>query len=190
MNRAQSRQMQGYASTKKKIAVVALLLLLAVASLAITGYFAGWYDGKDNGPVVSGDLFPGQGEQGDAGHLPGMSEEQIKEQMQKEADESKFSFKINTQPVFEDGKSAGTLRIENPNHNKYPFVVQITLDSNGKTVYNSGGLLPNYHINTAKLQEELAQGTYDATATIQVFDPDTKQFLGKSQVKLSIIVKN
>ena len=119
-----------------------------------------------------------------------MSEEEIKEQMQRAADESRFSFKINAKPMFEYGDGEGTLRIENPNHNVYPFVVDIYLDGVKEHIFSSGGLLPNQHIDRAKLSKALPKGDHGATARISVYDPKTNELLGKSEVKLHIIVKN
>ncbi|MDL2224828.1 hypothetical protein LJC20_01255 [Eubacteriales bacterium OttesenSCG-928-M02] len=173
----------------QKAILILLLLLFVAAGIGIAGYFAGWFR-KDPGPVVAGELFPDTGADAEDGHLPDMTEEQIKQQMQREADATKFSFKINAQPVFADGNSPGTLRIENPNHNKYPFVVDIYLDGSGEKVYASGGILPNHHINTAKLIKALQKGSHKAKAIISIYDPDTQKYLGESVVNLTLVVNH
>ena len=53
------------------------------------------------------------------GIIPGYTEEQIKEMLQRKADESTFSFELNSRPIFKDGASEGNLRIANPPYNKY-----------------------------------------------------------------------
>ncbi|MFN8605384.1 MAG: hypothetical protein U0Z74_04915 [Romboutsia timonensis] len=58
--------------------------------------------------------------------------------MQREADESTFSFEINSRPIFKDGKSEGNLRIANPPYSKYAINVDIKLESNGKIIFDSG----------------------------------------------------
>ena len=140
-------------------------------------------------PVVAGDLFPDIGDAKD-GHLSNMTLEQIKAQMQRVAEESQFSFKINSRPVFADGGAKGSLGIENPNYNVYPMVVQIFLDSTGEMIYDSGGILPNQHIDSAKLLSELAAGEYNATAVFNAYDPDTKVWQGKAQAALIITVQS
>ncbi len=165
-----------------------LVLLIILLLLLIILYLLGFFREPVITAVQTGDLFPGQTDAED-GLLP-MSDEELLEQMQKEADESYFSFKINSRPVFADGSSAGTLGIENPNYNVYPMVVQITLDSTGEIIYDSGGLMPNQHIAEAKLDKVLSKGEYEATATLYAYDPDTLVCQGRSQAALTIIVEN
>lgn len=174
---------------KKKWLWLLLALLFIAGSVLFVGYQSGWF-AKQKGPLVAGDLFPGENTDAGVGQLPGLTQEQIKDQMQKEADSTKFSFKINAEPVFENGNSKGNLRIENPNHNIYPFVVKIYLDATDEQIYDSGGVLPNHYINEAQLSTALTKGAHAATAVLSVFDPDTQELLGKSEVKLTIIVKN
>ena len=172
--------------TKTNILIV-LCMILVVGLIGFISVRSDLFD-KNNHAIISGDLFPGSGD-AVKGHLPKMSEDEILAQMQKKADESVFSFKINPQPVFLHGSSEGTLNIENPGHNIYPFVVKILLDDTGEIIYDSGGILPDHHISTAKLTKVLPQGTYAATAYIHVYDPETSQYNGKSAVELTIIVK-
>lgn len=174
---------------KKKILLVIFLLLLALAVVVIIchelGYFRYPWD-NDRTLVISGDLFPGS--TGEAGALPGMSEEDLKAQMQRAADKAQFSYKLNARPVFKDGKSEGNWEIENPNYNVYPIVIQVTLDDTGEIIYDSGGLLPNQHIETGKLTKILKAGEYPATATINMYHPETNEAVGKTQAGLIITV--
>ena len=172
------------AQKRRKIAVWFVLLAMLGA---ITAYIL-WQDTSSSGnDIIVGDVFPGGGEAVE-GHLPNMTEENIQEQMQREADKNMFAFKINARPLFKDGCSEGTLRIENPSHNIYPFVVKIFLDVTKEEIYNSGGILPDYHINTAKLTKNLPKGEYTATAYIYAYDPKTSEYGGKAAVELTIIV--
>lgn len=171
-----------------RIFISVILLLLLLMLLHQFGYLRYPWE-NDSTPIVAGDLFPDGGDAKD-GNLSGMTEEEILAQMQKIADASQFSFKINAKPIFENGSSAGNLRIENPNYNVYPMVVQITLDDTGKIIYDSGGILPNQHIDNAKLSSVLSKGTYKATAHLYAYDPDTKVCQGESAAKLTITIKN
>ena len=145
--------------------------------------------GDEMSHLVSGDFMPEIGDARD-GHLSGMSKQEIIEQMQKIADASQFSFKINASPVFEHGRAKGNLRIENPIYNVYPMAVEIYLDATGELIYTSGGIMPNYHIDEAHLMCVLEKGTYGATARLYAYDPDTLICQGESAVKLNIKVKN
>ena len=118
------------------------------------------------------------------GIIPGYTEEQIKEILQRKADESSFSFEINSRPIFKDGKSEGNLRIANPPYNKYSIKVEIKLDDSGQTV------LPNHYIEYAKLTKRLKAGEYNATATINAYDTESGEYKGTSAAKLIIRVES
>ncbi|MDY3002631.1 MAG: hypothetical protein SOR73_13300 [Romboutsia timonensis] len=124
------------------------------------------------------------------GVIPGYTEEEIKEILQRKADESSFSFEINSRPIFKDGSSEGNLRIANPPYNKYSIKVEIKLDSNSKTVFKSGEILPNHYIEYAKLTKRLKAGEYNATATINAYDTKTGEYKGTSAAKLIIKVES
>ena len=124
------------------------------------------------------------------GVIPGYTEEEIKEILQRKADESTFSFEINSRPIFKDGKSEGNLRIANPPYNVYSIEVEIKLDENGKTVFKSGKIEPNHYIEYAKLTKRLKAGEYNATATINAYDTKTGEYKGTSAAKLIIKVEN
>lgn len=124
------------------------------------------------------------------GIIPGYTEEEIKEILQRKADESSFSFEINSRPIFKDGKSKGNLRIANPPYNKYSIEVEIKLDSDNKTVFKSGKIEPNHYIEYAKLTKHLKAGEYNATATINAYDTKTGAYKGTSAAKLIIKIES
>jgi hypothetical protein len=173
---------------KRLTVIIALMLAAAVLTFLLHGLGAFKFPWENASAIVAGDIFPGKGDAED-GHLPNMTPEEIRAQMQKEADASYFSFKINARPEFESGSAAGTLGIENPNNNVYPMVVQIFLDDTDELIYDSGGILPNQHIAQAKLKKVLKAGTYKATAYMNAYDPDTKAWQGKQAAALEITVK-
>ena len=161
---------------KVKVLVICAVITISVLALFILN------NRKSNVNVVGGIL--------QEGIIPGYTEEQIKEILQRKADESTFSFEVNSRPVFKDGKSEGNLRIANPPYNKYAINVEIKLDSNGKSVFNSGKINPNHYIEKAKLTKKLKAGEYDATATINAYDTETGDFKGTSAAKLVIKIEN
>ena len=71
----------------------------------------------------------------------------------------------------------------------YSIEVEIKLDSNGNTVFESGEIPPKHYIENAKLTQRLEAGEYDATAMITAYDSDGN-FKGKSSAKLVIKVEN
>lgn len=126
------------------------------------------------------------------GIMPGKTEEQVRDMLQKQLDESMVSFSINSNPVFEDGNSEGELMLEAPanNFNNVEFVIR--LDETGEIVYESGILHPNQYILKDKLQAKrtLKKGAYPCTADIRMYDKKTNKMKGMVQAALTITIKN
>lgn len=152
--------------------------MTAALVLAILNYL-GFFVKPPPVGVAAGDKFPGTG-----------SAEEIMDAMQNEVDLSKFSFEINSEPVFVDGKSEGDLYITNPAGNGYPMVAQIVLDDTGEIIYDSGGILPGYQIVNAKLGKTLDKGEYNATAHFYAFDSETEKAVGEVTASIVIIIQN
>lgn len=167
--------------TKKNIYTLKRIIILGII-IAIASFVIININKKENANVKGGIISEGI--------IPGYTEEQIKEILQRKADESTFSFEINSRPVFKDGESEGNLRIANPPYNKYSIEVEIRLDSSNQIVFESGEILPYHYIDMAKLSENLDAGEYDATATISAFDSETSEFKGKSTAKLVIKIES
>ena len=161
---------------KLKILIILLVLIMPLGMILII-------NGNKNKVNVSGGILQ-------EGVIPGYTEEEIKEILQRKADESSFSFEINSRPIFKDGKSEGNLRIANPPYNKYAIEVEIKLDSNGKSIFKYGQIKPNHYIEYAKLTKKLKAGEYDATAIINSYDIETREFKGTSAAKLIIKVES
>ena len=81
------------------------IIVLCIISISLIGTIFIFNKNQSNVNVSGGILHEGI--------IPGYTEEQIKEIMQREADESTFSFEINSRPIFKDGKSEGKIE---PNH--------------------------------------------------------------------------
>lgn len=163
-------------SNKFKVVALCVIVIVSLCVIFISN------KNKSNVNVQGGILKEGI--------IPGYTEEEIKAIMQRKADESTFSFEINSRPIFKDGKSQGNLRIANPPYNKYAINVEIKLDSNGKSVFNSGKINPNHYIEYAKLTKKLKAGEYDATAVINAYDTNTGEFKGTSAAKLIIKIES
>ena len=164
---------------KKYKILIALLFIL----IMLLGIIVIINNNNDNKVNISGGILQ-------EGIIPGYTEEQIKEILQRKADESTFSFEINSRPIFKDGKSEGNLRIANPPYNKYLIKVEIKLDYNNKKVFESGEILPNHYIEYAKLTKKLKAGEYNATATINAYDTESGEYKGTSAAKLIIKIES
>lgn len=164
----------------KKYKILIALLFIVIMLLGIIVIINNNNDNKVN---ISGGILQ-------EGIIPGYTEEQIKEILQRKADESTFSFEINSRPIFKDGKSEGNLRIANPPYNKHLIKVEIKLDDNNKKVFESGEILPNHYIEYAKLTKKLKAGEYNATATINAYDIESGEYKGTSAAKLIIKIES
>lgn len=162
---------------KSKIIILVLIILILLIPISIIVIK------EKNNVNVSGGILQ-------EGIIPGYTEEEIKAIMQRKADESTFSFEINSRPIFKDGKSEGNLRIANPPYNKYLIKVEIKLDDNNKKVFESGEILPNHYIEYAKLTKKLKAGEYNATATINAYDIESGEYKGTSAAKLIIKIES
>ena len=138
---------------KKKVLLIILFLLLL---LSIGGFLGLKLYDKNKVQYQEGQLT------GTIGTIPGLSPEELQKELQKKADESLFSFNINSKPIFENGKSEGNLRIANPQYNVYPIEVTIRLEDTNEVIFKSGKIQPNHYIEKAKLTKNLKKGDYKA----------------------------
>lgn len=156
-----------------------LWLLLLLVLIGGIGYY--FYQSKAAVPLISADLLP---ESGDA------TDQRVSERAQEIADANYFTLQINPEAIFEDGQSTGSIEIVNPGTNVYPIAVDISLLSSGEVIYSSGAIYPNQFVENVALATPLAKGEYLAKATINIYDPESKEKQGVTEAELTIIVKN
>lgn len=159
---------------KKNILLILAFLLLL---LGISGYF--YFNKKQNAPMISADLLP---EVGDA------TDRTIAEKAQEVADANYFTLTINPRIEFEQADSEGNIGIINPATNVFPIAVVITEKETGDLLYSSGAIYPNQEIQKGKLKKNLPKGEHSAIATVDIFDPKTKEKEATTEAKLTIII--
>ena len=113
--------------------------------------------------------------------------EKIQEELDKQIEEGMMNISMNTNPVFETGKSKGNLLIVNEKINRYAQVVQIYRDDTGELIYTSGAIPVGARIDESKLDVPLSAGIYKCTAHFNQID-DSGNLLGKACAKISIYV--
>lgn len=99
-----------------------------------------------------------------------------------------INISMNTNPVFDDGESAGNLMIVNETVNRYPQIVEISRNDNGRIIYTSGMIPVGSKIEAAKLDVALPEGAYACTALFYNVDPETNQRMGCAGASIRIIV--
>ncbi|MBP1043928.1 hypothetical protein I6N95_23140 [Vagococcus sp. BWB3-3] len=160
------------------------LIVLLLAALLAGGTYYYFLTRSTPMQVVSGDYLP------DVKDAQKMSDKELKAAEQEVVDASKFNMVIKSQAVFESGESTGSLYIQNPVVNGYPINVVIHLDETDEEVYNSGAMSPGFEISGAKLDKILAMGDYPATATFNIYDPETNEKRGQVQAGIAIQINS
>lgn len=152
--------------------------------LLLGGYVAYNYFSKEqSATVVAGNFLP------EGKNASKMTEEEIAEYAQSAVDDSQFNMRIVASATFDQQSMTGKLAVQNPPSNGQPANVIVTLDRTGEVVYTSGAIQPGEEIKEATLDKKLNPGTYPATATFEIFNPDTKKQQGQVKSALEIIVE-
>ena len=115
------------------------------------------------------------------GIMPGMSEDQIQDRLNRYVAEGRFNASMNGNPVFKNGKEKGNVHIENIPGNRYAFTVTIQVvdvDKEkfpdaapyvGQTVLKTGLLEPGSYVSDKQLDVDLPKGYYDCIATFTAY---------------------
>lgn len=162
---------------KKSILLVILLLLIAVSAV----FYIRSRNVKQEdigGSKVSGYVV-------EDGVQPGLTEEQIRELLQKEVDESMVSYSISSEPIFK-GKKAFIL-MANPRYNACDLEFVIKVD--GKEIIRTARISPNQYIEEVELREALPKGKYVGEAYITGYAKESDDVVSNSIVDLNITVQ-
>lgn len=116
------------------------------------------------------------------GAEPGLTDEEIRELLQKQVDKSTISFSISSDPVFK-GKKAFIV-MANPRYNAYDIDYVITVD--GKEIIRTAKIAPNQYIEEVELKEALPKGTYTGEALITGYNKETGEKVGETIVEVTI----
>lgn len=164
---------------KRNIIIGAGVAVVVVIVIVCAFFFVG---GGANGAFYDPDAKEGQASY--------KTLEEIEAERNRQMEEGMLNISIASVIEFENSSSPGTAYIENVPSNKYVLKVTITTDSNGETVYQSGGIKPDSVIESIKLSQPLGAGTYPATATFVAYDPDTLNEVGQAAAKVTLVVDN
>ena len=169
---------------RKKKWIILLLLLLAVIAAGVAVFYFMYMKNNDQ-PRIDKELAA------KAGLLPTHSEEELQELLNKTVAEGMVNISINPDPIFKDGKSAGSLNIENIPANHYDLQVDITLEDTNEKVYSSGLIEPGHYVDNAKLTKTLKKGDHKAVAVFTAYYPDNEtDILAKASANIIIHVQN
>lgn len=167
---------------KKRILLVLLLLLLLTLGTCTAARFLG---GHQEETPINAAIMP----ELDANAEDIADREALEGAMQKKADASYFSLQVNPDASFSAQTGEGRFELINPVENAFPISFDITLDESGKTVYQSGAVLPGKQIKGIALDAKLDPGSYQATVNVLIYSQETEQKEGETQVKITLHVE-
>ena len=162
-------------NNKAKIIIVIILILIIGSGGAYYILNNNKANSDTNGSSVSGYIL-------EDGAEPGLTDEEIRELLQRQVDESTISFSISSDPVFK-GKKAFIV-MANPRYNAYDIDYVITVD--GKELIRTAKIAPNQYIEEVELKEALPKGSYIGEALITGYNKETGAEVGKTIVELNI----
>ena len=137
---------------KKNFIIIILLLLLLLLGCHSCSRIDDYQPDHQNvSAYVLGDGFS-----------PGLSDEELREEMQKKIDASKVAFSIYTKPIF-NGKK-GTIMFGNPKHNMYELQLEVTVDN--EVVIKTQNVPPDKYIAEVETLKELKKGQHKGDARI------------------------
>ena len=127
-----------------------------------------------------------------------LTADEIQEQIQKEADEGAFRFKMNTAPNVttrkdpQNGKG-GEIQvaywyITNSIDNASDMTVVIT-ETDGTELYKSRQLKPGEQELSGPLEKKLEPGQYEATAVASAIDPESGDTVGSVTTEITLNVQ-
>lgn len=164
-------------SNKKNMKIILSIVIVLIISSIIGYYFYNKNKSNvsENGAAVSGYIL-------EDGAEPGLTDEEIRELLQKQVDESTISFSISSDPVFK-GKKAFIV-MANPRYNAYDIDYVITVD--GKEIIRTAKISPNQYIEEVELKEALPKGTYTGEALVTGYNKETGEKVGETIVEVTI----
>ena len=120
------------------------------------------------------------------GMEPGLTDEEIIALLNKQVDESKIAFSINSEPVF-NGKK-GNIVFANPRYNAHDIDLTVTLD--GKEIIKTARISPDQYIEEISLLgKPLKKGKHNAVAIIKAYNRKTNEYIGEVSVEMIITSK-
>ncbi len=127
---------------------------------------------------------------GDLGQLDGKTADEIRAELDRIVEDGMMNISIASVIEFENGTSEGEVKIENSPANHYLMQVQLSLVDTGQVIFTSDIIEPNYHVQTATLDENLPAGNYPCIATFYALDMDTEEVVGQAAAQCTVVVRN
>lgn len=201
-NTVETAQTAGQEKKKGKKKWLLLLIFLFCIVLGIGGYYAYRYF------TVEAPFQAMQKElDADIGIMPGMTDDQIQDRLNRYVEEGRFNVSMNGTPTFKNGKSKGNVNIENIPGNRYAMAVTITVTNVdterfpgaapyiGQEVLKTGLMEPGTYLSDKQLDVDLPAGVYDCMARFTAYTSEknaeggVQEEQGASQMQIVLTVQ-
>ena len=124
-----------------------------------------------------------------AGLIEGKDAPEIQELLNRTVSEGMVDIIYNASPTFGENGKRGNINVQNIPGNRYSFIITLTLDSTGETLYKSNLINPGYYVQYIGLNKTFTSGSYPATLKFEVYDisGDTDDKIGEVKDRKSVV---
>lgn len=203
-NKEANTENSGKKPDKKKKRIRWILLILILLLLLGFGGCRAWKYYTEEKPEddLRKELYA------EIGLMPGMSEDEIQDRLNRRVQEGYFNASMNGNPKFASGRAEGNVNIENIPGNQYAFTVTVVVTGVdetkypeaakylGQTVLTTGLLEPNSYLSNRKLDVNLPKGEYvcmaifDAYEREEVAEDRTPENKGQTNMEILLSVES
>lgn len=124
------------------------------------------------------------------GMMPGKTDEQIQEELNRQVDEKTIAFTINATPSFAGADAKGDILFENPESNNKLVRLEIIRDDTGETIYSTGLMRAGTYVAEDALDVRVAPGAYACTAFVYGYRSEDETYIGKVAAGVKVTVLN
>ena len=177
----------GYKRTMALVVIISMILLLSVMVFDVA--FTPETEQPDKGDINSKPLLDKGVKDDDVGSgaIDMTDYDEIKAGLQAKTDASYVNYRINSNPVFQNGR--GNVLIQNSASNTGLLQVEILRESDNVILYKSPVLNPNEHIENGELYTKVKSGDYPSIAMFRLYNAETESLIAETGIKIKVTVE-
>lgn len=161
----------------KRTALIVLLLLI-ILGMAVGGYLV-WRNLQKEDVLEPNATI---------GMMPGKTDQEIIDELNRKVDEKSIAFSINSQPTLDKKSGEINWMFENPESNdKYTKLV-VQRDDTGEVIYETKLITNGSYVESAKLSTDLPAGSYICTAYIHGYRLSDQSYLGQVAAGITVVI--
>lgn len=177
----------GYKRTMALVVIISMILLLSVMVFDVA--FTPETKQSDKGDISSKPQLDKGVKDDDVGSgaIDMTDYDEIKAGLQAKTDASYVNYRINSNPVFQNGR--GNVLIQNSASNTGLLQVEILRESDNVILYKSPVLNPNEHIENGELYTKVKSGDYPSIAMFRLYNAETESLIAETGIKIKVTVE-